>query len=118
MQRSSGDALLHVAVKLGDQGIGRVAAVEQAGIGDQPAKHVINRFVPPDRFGEHLTGLGTCRKLGEPPLVDFLELDALGLAPFEVPLDRRRIHRGIEISEIPLRQGAKRSGGRLGGGTT
>ena len=113
MQRGRGDALLHVAIELGDGRIGGVAGVEQTGIGDQPAEHVLDRLVAPHRLAERAAGVGARGDIGEPALVGLLELDALGLAAIEVALDLGRVHRRIKIGEIPFRQRTERFRGLL-----
>ena len=49
MQRSGGDALLHVAIEFGDRRIGGVAGIAQRGIGHHPAERVVERLVAFDR---------------------------------------------------------------------
>ena len=113
MQRGRGDALLHVAVELGDGGIGGIAGVEQPRIGNEPAEHVLDRLVAPHRLAERAAGVGAGRDVGEPALVGLLELDALGFAAVEVALDLGRVHRGIKVGEIPFRQRTERFRGLL-----
>ena len=108
VQRGRGDALLHVTVEFGDGRIGGVAGVEQTGIGNDPAEHVLDRLVAPHRLAERAAGVGAGRDIGEPPLVGPLELDAFGLAAIEVALDLGRVHRRIKVGEIPFRQRAER----------
>ena len=108
VQRGRGDAFLHVAVELGDGGIGGVAGIEQPGIGDQSAEHVLDRLVAAHRLAERAARIGACGDVGEPALVGLLELEAFGLAALEVALDLRRIHRRIKVDQIPFRQRTER----------
>ena len=65
MQRGGRDAFLHVAVELRTDRIGRIAGIEQRGIGDEPAEPVVDRLVALDRFGQCASGALARRQRGQ-----------------------------------------------------
>ena len=104
VQRGSGDAFLHVTVELGANRVGRVAGVEERGIGDEPAEPVIDRLVLLDRFGQRASGALADRKRSQPSLEPLLEGLAVEIALFEVGLDLRAVQTGIEVGQVPFGQ--------------
>ena len=103
--RSRGDGghlLLDVAVELGARRVGRVGGVEQAGVGAEPAHHLAQALVGRDRGGEPVGG-----ELGELALVGLLDASGLSRGLLQVACDRGRVGRGVEIGEVPVRQGAE-----------
>ena len=110
MGRDRGDLFLDVAVEFGPDRIGRVAGIDEAGEGGEPAEQVLQCLVADDRLGE----LG-CRGLargdrGKASLERGLEGDRLALGLVEVAPDGGRIHGGIERAQVPLRQHAESAG--------
>ncbi len=73
VQGRRGDALLHVAIELGADRVGGVAGIDQRGIGDQPAKAVVDRFILPERLGECAARPLAGGHRGQSPLVGLLE---------------------------------------------
>ena len=106
-----GQPLLHVAVELGDHGVGGVAGVSERGIRDQPAELVVERLVAADRLGDTWTSVLARRHFGQPALEVALESGALSVGRVQVACDFRAVDAGIEIVEIPLGQLAELGSG-------
>ena len=100
--------LLHVAIKFGARRIDRVAGVNEAGIGAEPAHQIVNRLVAPHRRGERRATVRAACHRGELALIGGLEVDAFGVDAVEIALDRRIVETGIKVVEIPLRELAQR----------
>src|SRR6185369_12352542 len=93
-----------VTIELGANRVGRVAGVEERGIGDEPAEPVIDRLVLLDRFGQRASGALAGRKRRQPSLEPLLEGLAVAIALFEVGLDLRAVQTGIEVGQVPFGQ--------------
>jgi hypothetical protein len=116
MRRGRRDALAHVAAEFRARRIGEVAGTHQARVGGEPTNQVVERLVAFYRRGERRAGGRRARQVGELALVGLLERHAVGIDPVEVAFDLGRIDPGIEIGEIPFRQGGRLGTPRRGGG--
>ena len=114
LHRCRGQPLLHVAVKLGAGRIERVAGVNKAGEGGQPAHAIVDGFVAAHRGGQRRAATGSGSIAGELALIGLLEGGAFGIGAIEIALDRRIVKSAIEIVQIPFRQmtGARCIGSR------
>src|SRR5665647_3484663 len=115
VDRGRGDALLHVAIELGAHRIGAVAGIDQRGIGDQPAEPVLQRLVTLDHLDQRASGALARGKPRQPALEILLEGQAFGVSQRQVALEFGAVEPGIEVVEVPFRQGAE-FGAELGRG--
>ncbi len=104
MRRCGGQPLGHIAVKLRDRGIDAVPGMNQPGIGAETPCEIVDRLVPPYRFGKPASAILSCGKFREFALVVRLKRDAICIHLLEVAGDFRRVDAGIEIGQIPFRQ--------------
>ena len=115
MDRSGGDALLHVGVELGAIGIDGIAGVDQPGIRDQPPEQIVERLVALYRAGERAPGFRSVRKRRKLAFVVLLEGGTFRIGAVEIPRHLRIVHSEIKIGQVPFRQDAESSGGAIGG---
>ena len=104
MRRSCGEPFGHVAVEFGNCRIDAVAGMNEAGIGTEPARDVVDRLITLHGLREPAAAVfarGMFRKLA---LVVGLKRDAFAIHLLEVARDFRRSDAGIEIVEVPFRQ--------------
>src|SRR6266540_1101027 len=89
--------------------------VEEAGIGREPPEEIVERLIALHRLGQRRAGRGPPGERRQLAFVGLLEREAFGSTAIEIALYLRIIDAGIEIAEIPFRQGAKAAcGTRLG----
>ena len=99
-----GDLLLDVAeefLPLGVRGVGRV---EQAGIGDDAAEHVVQRLELAHGLREMRAALAAVEQRGKLAGIALLHGVGRPLGGFEVGLELRRVRPLIEVGEVPFRQ--------------
>ena len=125
MRRSGGNAVLHVAIEFGARRIDRIAGMDQARIGNDPADEIIERLITLDRSQERGPSLRTIGERRELALVGFLERQAFGVGAIEIAGNARIVEPGIEVGQVPFRQAGEAGaglrlglGGGLGGGGT
>jgi hypothetical protein len=106
-----GDLVLHVGHELRALGVRGLLVIPQAREGHDAAGDHVDLLVAGDA-GEQVGG-GQLRQLA---LVVCREGRAFGLEPVEVAHQFRRIRRGIEIGQVPIRQIAQRCAPCLGYG--
>jgi hypothetical protein len=111
VQRSRGDALLHVAVEFGADRVGRIAGIDERGIGDDAAEPVFQCFQALDGGDQRLA---LPRRHGSKPAFEiFFETGAVTIGRSEVTLEFGAVEARIEVVEVPFRQCAEL--GRFGG---
>jgi hypothetical protein len=117
--RRRGQPLLRVAVEFRPLRIGSVAGIDKARVGHQPAEQVLHGLVAPHRLAELLGGIVGASEGVELAPVDLGEGGAFGFGLGEVVREGRAIHGGVEVGQVPFRQGAEvveAPGGEDGGG--
>jgi hypothetical protein len=114
--RRRGEPLLRVAVELGPLRIGRVAGINEARKGHQPAEQVLDPLVAAHRLAERLRGVVRAGEAVELAPVGLGEGGALGLGLREVRREGGAVDAGVEVAEVPFRQGAEVAGARGGEG--
>ena len=100
--------LLDVAIELGALRVGRVAGIDQPGIGGDAADQFLQRLV----FAQRLRRAGRPRPVAASaaslPFQRLSNAAASRAARSMSRLQLGRIHAGIEVGEVPFRQVAKR----------
>ena len=112
------DLLLDVAEEFLPLGVRSVRRVEQAGIGDDAAEHVVQRLELAHGLGEHSATLAAVEQRGKLAGIALLHGVRRPLGGFKIGLELRRLRSLIKIGEIPFRQIAESClaaclGGRL-----
>ena len=107
-----GQPFLRVAIELGAKGIAGVPGIDEAGIGHEAAHQLVEPLVARDRLVQGRAALAAREQAGELAAIGRGECLAFLLRMGEVALELGRVHRGIEIAEIPFRQDAEFRGSR------
>ncbi len=104
VRRSRRDLVLRIAVKFSADGIGRIARVNETRIGHDAPEQILDLFILThgrSKFFARVRRTCNLRQLAAPLLAKCL---ADLQSPFDVGLERRRLHAGIEVIEVPFRQ--------------
>ena len=104
MRRDRRQPVLQVAVEFRAHRVGRVAGIDEAGEAAEPAEDLLDPLVFGDRRGEPGAAIRRLRDRLELALVALLERLAHRRAAVEVALHLRRVHRRVEIGEVPDRK--------------
>ncbi len=113
MRAGVGQLLLHVAIQLGALRIGRVARIDEAGIGHDAAHQLFQRLVFAQ--GQAQLAVGLAGGLGRQPCPSSASRTAIARVRRlgQVALQFGRIDARIEVGQIPFGQVAERSLRRL-----
>ena len=95
-----GDLVLGVAVEFGADWVGGVAGINEPGVAHDSAELVVDGFVTADGLEKASVPSERC----EPALEVGGEDLAIGECGFDITLERRRVHAGVEMGEVPFRQ--------------
>ena len=101
--RSRGDFFLGVAVEFGTSRVGRIAGIDEAGKGNDPAEQILDLLVALHGL-EQAFAAGLAGEVRELALVGRRKGLAHAAAPGEVLRIGRRLHRRIEVGEVPFGQ--------------
>ena len=116
LRRGDGDLLLHVAIKFRMRRIGRIGAVEQAGIGHQSSQKILQRLVTGDRLAERRRAIGAGGESRQSSAIGFGKGGDIARNPLKIGFHLRRVRPRIKIGEVPFRQRSAGGGCRgLGG---
>ena len=102
--RRGGDLFLRVAVEFGVGRIGRVARIDQAGVGHDAAEQILQLFVGGHGLRQPLRGLRPRRDLRQLAAPLGAERRAFRQSPFHIDAIGRALHAGIKIVEPPFGQ--------------
>ena len=105
------DLLLHVLEEAPGLGVLHVAGIDQRGVAHDPAERLLQPLVLGDRRAQR-----RARQRRELALVACAERRRLRLAPFQVAPQLGAVAAGVEVAQVPFRQGAERGRGHAGGG--
>ena len=95
--------VLRVRVEFRARRVGRVAGIDEAGVAHDAPERVVDRLVAADCLDQAaVAGEGF-----ELPLIVGRKGRAFGEDAFHVVRKDRRVHRGVEVGEVPLRQVAE-----------
>ena len=106
IRRRVGDLFLRVAIEFHPRRVGRIAGVNQPGIGHDAPEQFFQRLVTLDGVQEASARSFFGERL-ELALVGGTETFAFRLRLDEVARESRRLHGRVKVFEIPLRQAAK-----------
>ncbi len=109
LERDLGRALVDVLLEPPELGVGHVAGIEQLGIAHQPAEDFLDPLIGHDCRQEVRPA-----QTGQLSFILLTEGSRLGSRLFEVALHFRRFRAGIEIGEVPGREGLG-AGALIGG---
>ena len=102
-----GQLFLCVAIEFAARGIGRVAGIDETGVGTDAPEQFVERLVATHRPGEGRAGLvfGERRDLAA---IGVGESRALGGGAVEVGGEGGIVRGGVEVGEVPFRKGRLR----------
>ena len=111
--RGGGDFFLRVAIKFHPRRIGRIAGIDEPGIGHDAPQKLFQRLVALDRLEQPRAG-GFFGERFELALIGGMEAFAVGLGLGEIVREGAQFHGGIKVFEVPFRQMRRAAGAGLG----